>query len=692
MRSTSHDPPSQDVVSFTSALGSCGTPESWALATAVLSEMQSKAAWPQEKVMSMLADVQMKLVEDGKTSEVTYANYSQFCSHGQRDLGYDIKDAQKNVEQLTATIAKTSSEIDVATSKLEELQAAMGKSEVDLKEAQDLRSKEHKEHQNARSELGEASDMLGRAIKTLSAKVRPSLLQQKVDNDNDAALLKALGAVVDAASIPNKERESLMSFVESQNYIAREGPKSESIVSILEDMKTKARDELNSMATAEKQSLHSFLMLKQSLEMQMSAARKEMEQTTLVKATAQQEKAVAEADLAGTQQDQWIGCCQDLTNDEKSLQKLEQSCQQATRDYEDSSKTRAEEMEALKKAEKVLAEKTGATIQTKAALLQIRSHGSDVDSFEVVKIMRSLAQKTPADRSMETFAENVESLMQTSDSAPGVMDKVKDMIENMIASKKKEAASEQTKKAYCDEEQSKTKAKLEELTSKKDSLSAKVDKKTSESETLKKEAVTLQKELGELSELQVEMDQRRQEEEVAFKQQKTDLQSALEGVRTAISVLRDYYSTSGTSGAASGGIVSMLEVIESDFGRSLAQAESQETSRAEEHDSMSQQSKLTEVQKDADQKFKTKTSTDLDKAVLELAADTETAQEELAAILTYQESLAKQCFDGGMSHEERKAQREEEIKGLKDALSALNSEPVLLQSKLRGAMVKPHRA
>ena len=41
-------------------------------------------------------------------------------------------------------------------------------------------------------------------------KVSPSLLQQKVDGD---VLLKALGAVVDAASIPKKERESLMSFV-----------------------------------------------------------------------------------------------------------------------------------------------------------------------------------------------------------------------------------------------------------------------------------------------------------------------------------------------------------------------------------------------------------------------------------------------------------------------------------------------
>lgn len=632
------------------------------------------AVTPMEKVMTMLFDVQMKLVEDGKTSELAFANYSKFCSHGQRDLGYDIKDGEKTVEQLTATIAKTSSEIDVSTSKLQELQSAIGKSEADLTQAQEMREKEHQEHQNAHGELGEATEMLGRAIKTLSAKVSPSLLQQKVDGD---VLLKALGAVVDAASIPNKERESLMSFVEAQNYIS---PKSQNIVSTLEDMKMKAREELNTMAVAEKQSLHSFMMLKQPLEMQISADQKEMDQAKLLKATAQQEKAMAEADLEGTQKD--------LANDQESLKKLELSCSQATRDYEDSSKSRAEEMEALKKAEKVLAEKTGATIKS-AAFLQIS--GDDLGLGSVVQIMRSLAKKTPTDHGMETFAENVESLMQTHDdnAAPGVFEKVKDMIENMIASKKKEAASEQTKKAYCDEEQSKTKAKLEELSSKKDTLGAKVDKKTSESETLKREALTLQKELGELSELQVEMDERRQEEEVAFKKQKLDLQSGLEGVRSAISVLRDYYATSG---AASGsGIVSMLEVIESDFGRSLAQAESIESSRAEEHDSMTKQNKLTEVQKAADQKFKSKTSSDLEKAVLDLSADSETTQEELAAVLTYQESLAKQCFDGGMSYEERNAQREEEIKGLKEALAALSTEsPVLLQGQLRG--VKPHRS
>lgn len=72
-------------------------------------------------------------------------------------------------------------EIDVSTSKLQELQGAISKSEADLTQAQAMREKEHQEHQNAHGELGEATEMLGRAIKTLSAKARAVKRETGVD-------------------------------------------------------------------------------------------------------------------------------------------------------------------------------------------------------------------------------------------------------------------------------------------------------------------------------------------------------------------------------------------------------------------------------------------------------------------------------------------------------------------------------
>lgn len=657
-----------------------------------------------QKVFTMLSDLETKVVEDGKAAEEAYVNYTRFCTRGKRDLGYDIKDGEKTVEELTAAIEKSSSDIEVSTSTLQELQSSMTKAEADLKAAADLRSKEQAEHKAARKELEDAGAMLGRAMKTLSEKLGGSALLQAPSEAT--SLVQALGAVVDAAAFPNGDKQSLLAFVEKASLegATRQPPaveayksKSGGILSVLEDMKSKAREDLSSLVSEERKAQHSYLMLKQSLERQLAADQKEMDQAKAVQAEASEAKATAEGDLAGS--------TKDLANDKTSLQQLEASCSQADEDYEEATKSRQEELEALKKAEEVLKEKTGgaqANVYEPAMFLQVDSEHPG--AFEAAKLVRNLAKKTSS-RSLDTLATNIESLMQTGSQAD-VFAKVKALIDQMITTRKEEAAADETKKAYCDKEQSETKAKLEDLSSKKETLSVKVDKKSTESETLKSEAATLQRELAELSQLQIEMDDTRREESAVFKKQKADLEQGLEGVRSALTVLRDYYESSGTAflqqpplahakdTAASGGILAMLEVVESDFGRSLAQAETTEATKAEEYDSMTKQNKLTKVQKDADQKFKSKTAQSLDKAVVDLTSDKDANKEELAAVESYKESLQKQCADGGMSYAERAAKREEEIQGLKDALASLGGidlNAVLLQSTaLRGA-VKPHR-
>eukprot|EP00913_Durusdinium_trenchii_P017319 g16287.t1 len=201
-----------------------------------------------------------------------------------------------------------------------------------------------------------------------------------------------------------------------------------------------------------------------------------MDQAKAVQAEASEAKATAEGDLAGS--------TKDLANDKTSLQQLEASCSQADEDYEEATKSRQEELEALKKAEEVLKEKTGgaqANVYEPAMFLQVDSEHPG--AFEAAKLVRNLAKKTSS-RSLDTLATNIESLMQTGSQAD-VFAKVKALIDQMITTRKEEAAADETKKAYCDKEQSETKAKLEDLSSKKETLSVKVDKKSTESETLK---------------------------------------------------------------------------------------------------------------------------------------------------------------------------------------------------------------
>merc|ERR1719160_2369754 len=158
------------------------------------------------------------------------------------------------------------------------------------------------------------------------------------------------------------------------------------------------------------------------------------------------------------------------------------------------------------------------------------------------------------------------------------------MIEKLL----KEAAEDAAHKAYCDKEMSETKAKKEELTEEIEALTTKIDKMTADSAKLKEEVSVLSKELAELAKLQQEMDKIREEELAAYKTNKAEMEQGLEGVKLALKVLREYYAQEGggheKASGAGGGIIAMLEVIESDFSKGLAEMIATEEAAAAEYD------------------------------------------------------------------------------------------------------------
>merc|ERR1739846_130882 len=98
---------------------------------------------------------------------------------------------------------------------------------------------------------------------------------------------------------------------------------------------------------------------------------------------------------------------------------------------------------------------------------------------------------------------------------------------------------------------------------------------------------------------------------------------------------------------------------------------------------VTQENKVTKTMKDQDVKYKTAEVKSLAKAVAEMSSDKETLSAELAAVNEYYAKLKDRCIAKPETYEERKARREAEINGLKEALQILESETAFVQRNSR---------
>merc|ERR1719440_2529626 len=228
-----------------------------------------------------------------------------------------------------------------------------------------------------------------------------------------------------------------------------------------------------------------------------------------------------------------------------------------------------------------------------------------------------------------------------------------------------------------------TNAKKDEKTADIEKLTTKIDTAVAHSAKLKEEVATLQKELASLVKTQAEMDALREKESAAYAKDKPELEQGLEGVKLALQVLREYHAKEDKShdaaeGSASG-IIGLLEVAESDFSTGLATMIAEEEADAAAYEKEMQENKLAKATKEQDVKYKSAEAAKLDEAVTEMSGDRDTVQEELDAVLEYFKKLQDQCVAKAEPYEEKVRRREAEIAGLKQALSILEGEAVLLQ-------------
>jgi chromosome segregation ATPase len=649
---------------------------------------------PIEKVIQMMSDLEQKIIGEGKDSQKVYDEFAEWCEDRSKDLGFEIKTGKAAVADLSATIEDMDAKIAAATSKIEDLSSDISSDEADLKAATTIRKKEATDFAAEEKELNEVIDMLQRAVAILEKEMAggASMMQLKSASN----LEQALDVMVKASAISSADSQRLVAMVQTSNddadsetgapEAAAYENKSGGIVDTLNGLLEKAEGQLDEATKEETAAKNKFDLLKQSLTDEIKYANKDMDETKKSLAESTETKAAAEGDLKVTSKD--------LSEDVAALGDLHQDCMTKAQDFEAETNSRGEELKALAMAKKAVKDNTGGAFE-QSSFLQLSS-SSDLKNFEVVRMVKDLARKQHAP-ALAQLASRLASAIRLNH-GEDVFAKIKAMISDMVEKLEQEAAEAAELKQWCDKEISEATAKKEDSTATFEKLTTSIDSKSAKSKKLKEQVATLQKELAELAETQQEMDKVREEEKAIYEKNKPEVEQGLKGIKLALKILNDYYAKgaaliqSDKADGAGGGIIGMLEVIESDFTKALTEMVAAEQTAAASYEKESQENEIEKTTKTQDVKYKTKEAASLDKTVSELSSDRDSVQSELDAVNEYLESLDKKCTYKVESYEERKARREAEINGLKEALDILESESALVQTSSSHALrgVKKH--
>jgi hypothetical protein len=594
--------------------------------------------------------------------------------------------------------------------------------EADMKSATNQRAKDHEAFLAEAQDYGESVDAIERAMEVMA----------KQSHDRPGSSAAALLQLSENAQVPDKAKAVITAFVGmmGDDYDAPEANAYENqsggIVSLLKKLKDQFREKLGECQKEEMNSKHAYDMKYADLKDSVENSNADIGEKTVTKERKLETQALTKKELGST--------VSTKAEDQSTLKDTTTECEEKTLSFDEKQQLRTEEIEAIQQAITVLqgnAMQTGAThlalSQSKAAAL-VQLRGKDSAAEETEGIHKRITDFIASEGSR---LRNRELTLLAEKLVADPFAKVKKMIDGMITRLLEEAHADADHEGFCDTEVGKSKVTRTKLSEDIDALNAAVEQGKSTIMQLTDEIATLSKEVADLDASRVEATSMRTKEKTKNKQVVSDSNAAQEAVAAAIAVLQKFYQRSSQATAMvqtdesrpkmgtdewnalanpnfkgggagfgqgsedkvdkghkagmqtfgksyqgaqdeAGGVLAILEVIESDFANMVADTNASESQSQTAYDKF-----MTESQKNKAVKERKISMNESDKASAETKVQDDTkdlkgTQDELLAADRYYSKLVPQCFDKGMTFDERTKARQEEIASLKQALKILN--------------------
>jgi peptidoglycan hydrolase CwlO-like protein len=694
---------------------------------AVKVELEAQVALnPIRKVVNLLQAMQKKVEAEGETEAKLYEKFMCYCKNGASDLEASISAAEEKLASLP-------SEIKAAVAKLTQLKADVKQHQADKQAAKDamaeataIREKEAAAFAKEKTYYDSTITAITKAVAALEKGVGAGFLQTKS--------ARTLRAFVKGSDMDETNRQILTSFLSGGDGYA---PQSGQIIGILKQMGDTMAADLASATATEEAAIKEYDAL--------MAAKKE-EVDALTASIENKLKEIGEVGIEVVEMKEDVDDTEKaLAADKNFLAELEKGCATKTKEWEERSKTRAEELVALADTIKVLNDDDALDLFKKtlpsasASLMQtaITSEAMRMQALQEIRSARKAAgiHRRPGLDFLVLALSGKKALTQTN------FDKVIGMIDTMVAELKTEQQDDTDKLEYC-------KTELDLSDDKKKSLERAVSELEKDIAKAKELIATLTDEIAALTAGIIALDksvaeatENRKEENEDFKALMAADTAAKELLAFAKNRLNQFYNpklyvappkrelsagdriyenmggeltTAAPGGIANTGIavlaevapppppatwgayskkseesnvvIGMIDLLIKDLDKEMTEAKTEETDAQADYETMMKESAEKRVADSKSLADKQSAKADTEKALADLGTEKKDTVGELFATLKYIQSLHTEC-DWLMKYfEMRKTARTGEIDSLVKAKAVLSGADYSLLQMSKGSL------
>jgi len=690
------------------------------VALAALSLVTADSVSPVEKVITLLEDLVSECEDEGSAEAKTYDAFACFCKDNTDTKSTSILEGQDNIESLSATIQEKTALKEEKITEIQERRNRQEELAKTLEETKVRLAKERSEYEALTADLEKAISSLETAIAAMDESkptAAASFLSFKQDLKQQLKESIALAEVMGLAKSSKVKQVSALLQGKVDPDDADYKFHSQGIVDVLNDLLTDFNKEKRDVDTE-------WVKTETSENDLISDTQAQMEENSNAMDTLKGDVETLGSEIASARED-LVDAESLLKDDQTYLKDLTDRCEQRAGAWDQRSAARSAEINALTQALTILTDKVQgkdeaanerAFVQQSKPKRQVEQKFASFLQSGSVRIQvknllerargQTLSQNDKKDKVLALLNKEgnrlgsaiLASMAMKVASDPFV--KVKELIQKLIERLVAEATSEATKKGFCDLELGKAEKNRNHRWQDVKRLSAELASLEAKQDDLEEELINLAAALKELNAALEEATKLRAEQKAENIQTLKDAKQGLSAVSEALLILKVFYKQSAKNkvllqaspieeddtGAESGSykgkqdsakaVLGLLEVIVSDFQRTIKTTQAQEDQSSAEFIKFDRVSKADiggkETKTELDEQDLATTKTTITEKMKNLESNMDLADKAIEEL----EELKPMCIDTGMSYEERVEKREEEIAALKGAVCILDQEGV----------------